>query len=69
MQQVSKSNFNARASEYLEQIERTGQAMIITDRGKPVLRITPYSRDPDEALKALRGSVLRYEDPLEPSHS
>ena len=65
-QQVSKSSFKARALEYFRQIERTGKELVITDRGKPVLKISPYSRDPAAALEALRGSVLRYDDPLEP---
>ncbi len=65
-QQISKSNFKARALEYFRQIEHTGKELVITDRGKPVLKISPYSRDPAAALKTLRGSVLRYDDPMEP---
>jgi antitoxin (DNA-binding transcriptional repressor) of toxin-antitoxin stability system len=40
--------------------------VVITDNGKPVLKIVPYTRDPAEALRALRGSVIHYDDPLEP---
>lgn len=65
-QQVSKSSFKARALEYFRQVERSGKDLVITDRGKPVLKVTPYVRDPDEALKALRGSVIRYDDPMDP---
>ena len=65
-QQVSKSSFKARALEYFRQVERTGKELVITDRGKPVLKVSPYRRDPAAALKALRGSVLRYDDPTEP---
>ena len=65
-QQVSKSSFKARALEYFRQVERTGGELIITDRGKPVLKISRYSQDPGKALQALRGSVIRYEDPTEP---
>ncbi len=65
-QQVSKSSFKARALEYFRQIERTGRDLVITDRGKPVLTISPYTRDPAAALKTLRGSVLRYDEPMEP---
>ncbi len=65
-QQVSKSSFNARSLEYFRQVECTGRDLIITDHGKPVLKISPYSQDPDKALKPLRGSVLRYDAPAEP---
>ena len=63
---VSKSAFKARALEYFRQVQRTGRELIISDNGMPVLKIVPYSRDPAEALKALRGSVRRYDDPTEP---
>ena len=63
---VSKSKFKPRALEYFREVERSGREIIITDRGKPVLKIVPYSHDPFEALKELRGSVIRYDDPTEP---
>ncbi|MCG8458858.1 MAG: type II toxin-antitoxin system Phd/YefM family antitoxin [Holophagales bacterium] len=63
---VSKSRFKARALEYFRQIERDGKPLIITDRDRPVLEVRPYRPDPEEALRGLRGSVLRYEEPTEP---
>jgi len=63
---VSKSKFKPRALQYFREVERTGKVLIITDRGKPVLKIVPYSEDPTEALKALRNSVIEYVDPTEP---
>jgi prevent-host-death family protein len=65
-QSVSKSAFKAKALEYFRDVETTGQELVITDHGKPVLKIVPYCHDPAEALQSLRGSVLRYDDPLEP---
>lgn len=63
---VSKSSFKAKALEYFREVESTGKELVITDHGKPVLKVVPYSYDPAEALRALRGTVIRYEDPLEP---
>jgi antitoxin (DNA-binding transcriptional repressor) of toxin-antitoxin stability system len=66
---VSKSRFKPRALEYFRQIEETRQALTITDRGKPVLRIEPIEEAPSseaEILEKLRGSVLGYDDPFEP---
>jgi prevent-host-death family protein len=65
-QSVSKSTFKAKALEYFREVESTGKELVITDHGKPVLKVIPYNHDPAEALQSLRGSVLRYEDPLEP---
>ncbi|HVT19647.1 MAG TPA: type II toxin-antitoxin system prevent-host-death family antitoxin [Thermoanaerobaculia bacterium] len=63
---ISKSRFKARALDYFRQVERTGREIVITDRGKPVLKIARYAPDAREALKALRGSVVRYDDPTAP---
>lgn len=63
---VSKTELKARAQEYLREVERTGRELIVTDHGKPVLRIVPYRHDPGEALRELKGSVLRYDNPTDP---
>ena len=52
---VSKSRFKSKALEYFRQVEKSGKPLIITDRGKPVLEVAPFSEDPEEALKELRG--------------
>lgn len=62
---VSKSKFKPRVLEYLRQVERTGEAIVITDRGRPVARVEPY-RSGAEILAQLRGVVLRYDEPTEP---
>lgn len=64
---VSKSRFKPHALEFFRQIQETGEELIITDHGKPVLKITPYKGDPDAILMELRGSVLQYEQPTEPT--
>jgi len=66
MQTVSKSRLKAKALEYFRQIERTGRELVVTDRGRPVLKIVPYRGKSREARRALKGSVLRYDDPTEP---
>ena len=64
---VSKSRFKARALHYFREVERSRQPIIITDRGKPVLKLAPYSENPEEALRELRHTVIKYEDPTEPA--
>lgn len=62
--EISKSKFKAKALEIFRKIELTGEAIIITDHGKPVLEIIPYkNHDP---LNKLKGSVISYDDPFEP---
>ncbi len=64
--EISKSKFKPKSLEYFRKVQETGEPIIITDHGKPVLKIVPYAPSPDELLQVLRGSVLSYEDPLEP---
>lgn len=63
---VSKSKFKARALELFREVERTGQPLVITDRGVPVLKLVPYREDPRQALKALRDTVVKYQAPTAP---
>jgi prevent-host-death family protein len=62
---TSKSKFKPKTLEYLRKVEETGEALIITDHGRPVVKIEPY-RAGEETLKFLRGCVLRYDHPTVP---
>ena len=63
---VSKSKFKAKALEYLRELERTGNEIVITDRGNPVAIVKPYDLNPETLLDDLRGTVIRYDAPTEP---
>ena len=63
---VSKSEFKARALEHLRLIEASGEDLIVTDHGKPTLEIRPYRSREAQPLDILRGSVMRYDNPLDP---
>lgn len=65
-QSVPKSRFKARALEYFRHVEKSRKPLIITDRGKPVLKVVPFSEDPEEILKELRNSLVKYKDPTKP---
>ena len=64
---VSKSRFKPKALEYFRRVQETGEEIVLTDHGKPVLRISAYKPDPAAALKSLRNTVVRYREPLEPT--
>jgi antitoxin (DNA-binding transcriptional repressor) of toxin-antitoxin stability system len=63
---VSKSEFKARALELFRQVEASGETLVITDHGQPRLEVRPYVEHKDDPRQVLRGSVLRYDDPLAP---
>jgi antitoxin (DNA-binding transcriptional repressor) of toxin-antitoxin stability system len=65
-QVVSKSQFKPHSLEYFRKIEQTGEELVITDHGHPVLKVVPYVADPEEYFRGLRNTVLKYDAPLEP---
>jgi len=66
VRQVSKSEFKARALEFFRQVEASGESVVVTDHGKPTLEVRPYRTIERNPLDVLRGSVVRYDDPMEP---
>jgi prevent-host-death family protein len=66
MIKISKSKFKPRAFELFRLVEERRETLVITDRGKPVLKVVPFEEDDEADLAALRGVLVRYDDPLEP---
>ena len=64
--EVSKSEFKARALEFFRQIEASGQSIIVTDHGEPTLEVRPYRASKYSPIDRLRGSVIRYDHPTDP---
>lgn len=65
-EEVSKSQFKAKALEFFRQVEASGEAVIVTDKGRPVIEVRRYKADQRSALERLRGSVIELTDPFEP---
>lgn len=66
---VPKSRFKPRAFEYFRLVQEKRREILITDRGRPVVRISPVDEADETELQELRGLVVRYVDPLEPVDS
>jgi prevent-host-death family protein len=69
MDDVKVTELRQNLPQYLAKVRR-GERVRITSRGKVIAEITPpsVSRKEMEAARArLRGSLLRYDDPLEPA--
>jgi prevent-host-death family protein len=65
MKEIPKSKFKPKAFEFFRQVE-AGETLVVSDNGRPVARIVPYSEEGDDAVGSLRGAVVRYTDPTEP---
>jgi prevent-host-death family protein len=63
---VPKSRFKPRAFEYFRMVEQKRQEILITDHGRPVVRISPVDDADEHELAALRGFVVKYLEPYEP---
>lgn len=63
---VPKSRFKPRAFEYFRLVEEKRREILVTDHGRPVVRISPVDEADEDELQELRGLVVKYVDPLEP---
>ena len=61
---VPKSKFKPKAFAYIRMVEERRDEICITDHGRPVAKIVPYTESDDRELVSLRGLVRSYEDPL-----
>jgi prevent-host-death family protein len=59
---VSKTVFKANALQFLSEVEATGEPIIVTSRGRPVVELRRY----ESPRAILKGSVLFYERPFDP---
>jgi prevent-host-death family protein len=65
---VATTRFKAECLRIIEQMARDHEPVTITRRGRPVAVIVPVvDADPGSIIGALKGSVLRYDDPFAPA--
>ncbi len=64
--EISKSRFKAHALEIFRHVEMTGEPVIVTDHGTPSLIVRKYQVQITNVRDMLKGSILRYDSPLEP---
>lgn len=61
---ISKSKLKAKMLEIFRQLEASGEELIVTDQGKPVLKIAPIKKEASvaEVFGDLQGKVSYLED-------
>jgi prevent-host-death family protein len=69
MSEVSKGALKAKMLEYFRRVEETGEELIVTDNGRPVLRVVPFHAKTSAAdlFGDVRGRVVYREDILAPT--
>ncbi len=68
---ISKSALKARMLEYFRQVEQTGEELIVTSDGQPVLKVVPFidKTSVDTAFSDVRGNLSWTGDLDEPTAS
>jgi prevent-host-death family protein len=64
---MAAGEFKARCLRVMDQVAATGEAVVITKRGTPVVRVMPVGRRPAELFGALRGSLAIVGDVVSPT--
>lgn len=64
---VSKSEFKAKALEYMRYVQQSNQSIIVTDMGNPVIQIQAFQpKIKTDPYAYYCGSVLKYVGPNKP---
>ena len=63
---VTASEFKARCLQLMEEVNDTGQEIVITKRGKPVSRLVPYRQRPASLIGLMKGQIKILGDIIEP---
>ena len=66
---MGAAEFKAACLRVIRQMGQDGEPVTITNRGRPVAVLTPppSSQERPSIIGAMRGSVLRYDDPFLPA--
>lgn len=66
---IGSAEFKASCLKIIDQINRDKQPVTITKRGTPVARLSPIGETDRKGsiIGAMKGSVLRYDDPFAPA--
>jgi prevent-host-death family protein len=63
---MKASEFKARCLKLMDEVEKSGQEIIITKNGRPVSRLAPVQERPNTIFGALKGSIIKYGDVISP---
>lgn len=63
---IPAGEFKAKCLALMDDVERTGQPLVITKRGKPVARLVPASSGRDSLFGMMKGTVIIKGDIISP---
>jgi prevent-host-death family protein len=69
MREIAAGEFKAKCLAVMDRVNKTGEPVVITKRGKPVAKLVPVENEKEEFLGRLQGIVKilgDIESPIEP---
>lgn len=63
---IPAGEFKAKCLSLMDEVERTGEPLVITKRGRPVARLVPERTAPKSLFGSMRGSVIIKGDIISP---
>ncbi len=66
MKIVKASEFKARCLQFIEEVSKIGEPLVITKKGVPISQLVPYRQEPSTLFGALKGSITVKSDILAP---
>ena len=65
---IGAAAFKANCLRILDEVERSGEPVTVTKRGRPVAEVKPVEKKERRSIiGAMRGTVLRYDRPFDPA--
>lgn len=66
MQTIKASVFKAKCLHLLDEVNETGEEIIITKNGKPVSKLVPYREKPKSLFGMHKGTIASQDDLIAP---
>ena len=65
---IGAAEFKTHCLRILDEVERTGEPVTVTKRGRPFAEVKPIAKKERRSIiGALKGTVLKYERPFDPA--
>jgi prevent-host-death family protein len=63
---IPAGEFKARCLKLMDEVNETGEELVVTKRGKPVVRLVPAARTPKSPFGAMKGTAITHGDIIGP---
>ena len=57
MKEIAAGQFKNQCLALMDEVQQTGEPLVVTKRGKPVVKLVPIIRDDDDFFDSMKGRV------------